>query len=136
MRGHRSVIFNSSSLLRIVNVQPISPVFVLGMELPLCWTCWTRREYNCRPKMPTRKAIRTTRSRPFYCTNRLLGDGRNIFLRPRKAEHLEARGHRLPIPARSLVDKQGIIRAADVKADYIIRLEPAETLKELRNLTV
>src|ERR1700745_2852957 len=45
-------------------------------------------------------------------------------------------GYRLPIPARYLVDKQGIIRAADVNADYTIRLEPAETLQELRNLTV
>jgi peroxiredoxin len=45
-------------------------------------------------------------------------------------------GYRLPIPARYLVDKEGIIRAADVNADYTIRLEPAETLKELRNLTV
>jgi len=43
---------------------------------------------------------------------------------------------RLPMPARYVVDKQGIIRAADVNADYTIRLEPAETLKELRNLTV
>src|ERR1700752_1220223 len=40
---------------------------------------------------------------------------------------------RLPMPARYVVDKQGIIRAADVNADYTIRLEPAETLKELRN---
>jgi peroxiredoxin len=44
--------------------------------------------------------------------------------------------YRLPIPARYLIDKQGIIRAADVNADYTIRLEPAETLRELRNLTV
>src|ERR1700752_4053373 len=43
---------------------------------------------------------------------------------------------RLPMPARYVVDKQGIIRAADVNADYTIRLEPSETLKELRNLTV
>jgi peroxiredoxin len=43
---------------------------------------------------------------------------------------------RLPVPARYVVDKQGIIRAADVNADYTIRLEPAETLKELQNLTV
>src|SRR5260370_15923804 len=92
MPGHRSVTFNSSSLQRIVNVQPISPVFVLGMELRLCWTCWTRREYNCRPKTLTRKAIHITRSLPFYCTNRLLADGRNIFLRLREAEHLEAHG--------------------------------------------
>src|SRR5271156_3279096 len=89
MRGHRSVTFNSSSLPRIVNVQPISPVFVLGMEPRLCWTCWTRREYNCRPKTLTRKAIHTTRSLPFYCTSRLLADGHNIFLRLREAEHLK-----------------------------------------------
>jgi peroxiredoxin len=44
--------------------------------------------------------------------------------------------YRLPIPARYVVDKEGIIRGADVNADYTIRLEPAETLKELRNLTV
>lgn len=43
--------------------------------------------------------------------------------------------YRLPIPARYLVDKGGIIRAADVNADYTIRLEPAETLRGLRMLT-
>src|ERR1700751_2894678 len=44
--------------------------------------------------------------------------------------------YRLPIPGRYVIDKQGIIRAADVNADYTIRLEPAETLRELQNLTV
>jgi peroxiredoxin len=43
--------------------------------------------------------------------------------------------YRLPIPARYVIDKQGIIRAADVNADYTIRPEPAETLKQLRALT-
>ena len=42
---------------------------------------------------------------------------------------------RLPIPARYVVDKQGIIRAADVNADYTIRPEPSETLRHLRMLT-
>jgi len=42
---------------------------------------------------------------------------------------------RLPIPARYVVDKQGIIRAADVNADYTIHPEPSETLKQLRMLT-
>ena len=42
--------------------------------------------------------------------------------------------YRLPIPARYVVDKQGIIRAADVNADYTIRPEPSETLKQLRML--
>jgi peroxiredoxin len=43
--------------------------------------------------------------------------------------------YRLPMPARYVVDKQGIICAADVNADYTIRPEPAETLRQLRALT-
>jgi peroxiredoxin len=43
---------------------------------------------------------------------------------------------RLPVPARYVVDKQGIIRAADVNADYTIRPEPSETLRQLKILTV
>lgn len=39
---------------------------------------------------------------------------------------------RLPMLARYNVDKQGIIRAADVNADYTIRPEPSETLRQLR----
>jgi len=40
--------------------------------------------------------------------------------------------YRLPIPARYVIDKEGIIRAAEVDADYTIRPEPAETLRQLR----
>jgi len=43
--------------------------------------------------------------------------------------------YRLPIPARYVVDKQGIIRTADVNADYTIRSEPFETPRQLRALT-
>ena len=43
--------------------------------------------------------------------------------------------YRLPIPARYVIDKQGIIRAADVDVDYTIRIEPSETLKQLRSLS-
>jgi peroxiredoxin len=43
--------------------------------------------------------------------------------------------YRLTIPARYVVDKHGIIRAADVNADYTIRSEPSETLRQLRALT-
>ncbi len=42
--------------------------------------------------------------------------------------------YRLPMPARYIVDQKGIIRSADVNADYTIRPEPAETLERLRNL--
>src|SRR5215469_17043456 len=38
---------------------------------------------------------------------------------------------RLPMPARYVTDKQGIIRAADINVDYTIRPEPAETLTRL-----
>src|ERR1700729_119281 len=43
--------------------------------------------------------------------------------------------YRLPVPAPYIVDKGGIIRAADVNADYTIRTEPADTLSQLRTLT-
>jgi peroxiredoxin len=42
--------------------------------------------------------------------------------------------YRLPMPARFVVDKEGIIRAADVNADYTIRPEPSETVSQLRKL--
>ncbi|HEY2545890.1 MAG TPA: redoxin domain-containing protein [Candidatus Acidoferrum sp.] len=42
--------------------------------------------------------------------------------------------YRLPMPARYVVDKEGIIRAADVNADYTIRSEPSETVKQVRQL--
>src|SRR5262249_40067317 len=45
-------------------------------------------------------------------------------------------GYRLPMPARYVIDKDGIIRAADVNADYTIRPEPSETVRQLRMLSV
>jgi peroxiredoxin len=42
--------------------------------------------------------------------------------------------YRLPMPARYVIDKQGIIRSADVNADYTIRPEPADTLAKLRTI--
>jgi len=44
--------------------------------------------------------------------------------------------YRLPLPARYVIDKKGIIRAADVNADYTIRPEPSETVRQLRALVV
>jgi peroxiredoxin len=44
-------------------------------------------------------------------------------------------GYRLPMPARYVIDKGGIIRAAEVNADYTIRSEPSESLSQLRKLT-
>ena len=39
--------------------------------------------------------------------------------------------YRLPMPARYVIDKEGIIGAADVNADYTIRPEPSETVRQL-----
>ena len=43
--------------------------------------------------------------------------------------------YRLPMPARYVIDQGGIIRGADVNADYTIRPEPAETVRILCALT-
>lgn len=40
----------------------------------------------------------------------------------------------LPMPARYVVDRQGVVRAADVHPDYTRRTEPAETLAALQAL--
>jgi peroxiredoxin len=39
--------------------------------------------------------------------------------------------YRLPMPARYVIDKDGIIRAADVNADYTIRPEPSDIVGQL-----
>ena len=43
--------------------------------------------------------------------------------------------YRLPMPARYVIDQGGIIRGADVNADYTIRPEAEETFRILRGLT-
>ena len=40
-------------------------------------------------------------------------------------------GYRLPMPARYVINKEGIIRAANVNADYTKRPEPSETVRQL-----
>ncbi len=40
----------------------------------------------------------------------------------------------LPMPARFVIDRSGVIRSADVDPDYTRRTEPAETVKVLRTL--
>jgi peroxiredoxin len=40
----------------------------------------------------------------------------------------------LPIPARFVIDRGGIIRAAEADPDYTTRPEPADTLRALRTL--
>src|SRR5260370_1799368 len=44
--------------------------------------------------------------------------------------------YRSPMPARYVIDKEGVIRAADVNADYTVRPEPSETVRRLRMLAV
>jgi len=38
------------------------------------------------------------------------------------------------MPARYVIDAEGIIRAADVNADYTIRPDPSETVAVLKTL--
>ena len=40
--------------------------------------------------------------------------------------------YRLPMPARYIINSNGLIRAADVNADYTVRPEPSETLRLLK----
>ena len=41
---------------------------------------------------------------------------------------------RLPVPARFVIDRDGVIRAADADPDYTRRPEPAQTVGVLRRL--
>ena len=41
---------------------------------------------------------------------------------------------RLPVPARFVIDRQGIVRTVDADPDYTRRPEPAETVKTLERL--
>ncbi len=40
----------------------------------------------------------------------------------------------LPMPARFVIDRRGVIRSADVDPDYTHRTEPADTIAALRAL--
>ena len=40
----------------------------------------------------------------------------------------------LPIPARLVVDRRGVVRAADIDADYTRRPEPEKTLRDVAAL--
>jgi peroxiredoxin len=42
--------------------------------------------------------------------------------------------YRLPMPARYVVDQQGLIRSANVSPDYTIRPDPSETIRVLEEL--
>ena len=41
---------------------------------------------------------------------------------------------RLPVPARFVIDRGGVIRAVDADSDYTRRPEPADTVKILKGL--
>lgn len=40
----------------------------------------------------------------------------------------------LPLPARFIIDQEGIIQYAAINADYTVRPEPEETVAELKNI--
>jgi peroxiredoxin len=41
----------------------------------------------------------------------------------------------LPLPARLIIDQKGIIRYAEINADYTVRPEPEETMAALKSMT-
>ncbi len=41
----------------------------------------------------------------------------------------------LPLPARLIIDQEGIVRYAAINADYTVRPEPEETMGALKNMT-
>lgn len=41
---------------------------------------------------------------------------------------------RLPVPARFVIDREGVVRAVDADPDYTRRPEPAQTIEVLRRL--
>lgn len=41
----------------------------------------------------------------------------------------------LPMPARIVIDKQGVVRSVDVDPDYKIRPEPEETIEAIKALS-
>jgi len=42
--------------------------------------------------------------------------------------------YRLPMPARYIVDQQGVIRSTNVSPDYTVRPEPSETVRTLEEV--
>ena len=40
----------------------------------------------------------------------------------------------LPLPARLIIDQEGIIRYAEINADYTVRPDPEETIAALKNM--
>lgn len=47
-------------------------------------------------------------------------------------KHNDESSWTLPMPARLIVDKQGVVRAVDVDPDYTVRPEPEATLAALK----
>ncbi|HTZ73307.1 MAG TPA: redoxin domain-containing protein [Candidatus Aquilonibacter sp.] len=43
--------------------------------------------------------------------------------------------YRLPMPARYVIDQQGVIRSANVSPDYTVRPDPSETISVLEKMT-
>ena len=41
----------------------------------------------------------------------------------------------LPIPARIIIDQQGVIRSMDADPDYTVRTDPQKTLEILKQIT-
>jgi peroxiredoxin len=64
-------------------------------------------------------------------------DLRDVYLNTFKNDLAKRNGEpswQLPMPARFVIDRAGIIRAADVDPDYTVRPEPEATVAVLKTL--
>ena len=64
-------------------------------------------------------------------------DLRDVYLNTFKNDLAKRNGEpswQLPMPARFVIDRGGIIRAADVDPDYTVRPEPEATVAILKTL--
>ena len=64
------------------------------------------------------------------------GDLQKVYLQfgLKVNEHNADGSWELPMPARLIVDGDGIVRYADINPDYTVRPEPAETLAALKKI--
>ena len=56
-------------------------------------------------------------------------------LPPARRSMLPPSGWQLPVPATCVIDRAGVVRAAHVSADYRTRMEPADIVTALDELT-
>ena len=78
-----------------------------------------------------------TIARSFGLAFTLTGDLKDVYFNVFKNDLEKRNGEpswQLPMPARFVIDRSGVIRYANADPDYTVRPEPAETLALLKTL--